>query len=184
MGRTCVFCASSPLTGELRQVARALGQALADAGDELVYGGTTTGLMGAVADGARDAGGRVVGVVPDTIASLGSVDGRVDELVEVATLGERKVAMLDGTDRVVVLAGGLGTLDELLEVLTMRQLGLLDADLDVVVLDPTGHWVHLRRQFDLLVERDAARPTSVRVRWERDVAGVLRGPPDAAPSDH
>lgn len=174
MGRTCVFCASSPLTDDLRRLANDLGRTLAEVGDEVVYGGTMTGLMAEVASGARGAGGRVVGVVPDTIAALGSVDQDVDELVEVATLGERKVRMLDGVHRVVVLAGGLGTLDELLEVLTMRQLGLLDSNLDVVVLDPTGHWDHLRQQLDVLVERGAARPTSVRVRWVPDVAGVLR----------
>ncbi len=178
MGRTCVFCASSPLTGELRRLARALGTALAEAGDELVYGGTMTGLMGELAAGARAGGGRVVGVVPHAIAALGSVDRRADELVEVETLGERKVRMLVGVDRVVTLAGGLGTLDELLEVLTMRQLGLLPTDLDVVVLDPTGHWDHLRQQFDLLADRGAARPTAVRVRWVTDVAGVLRTPTD------
>lgn len=176
MARTCVFCGSSPLTAELRQLARALGRALGEAGDELVYGGTATGLMGEVADGARDAGGRVVGVVPHTIAALGAVDRRADELVEVDTLGQRKVAMLEGTDRVVVLAGGLGTLDELLEALTMRQLGLLPAGLDIVVLDPTGHWTLLREQFELLAQRRAARPEAVRVRWVTDVAGVLRPP--------
>lgn len=173
--RTCVFCGSSPMTAELRGLGRELGRALGAAGDELVYGGTTTGLMAEVAAGAREAGGRVVGVVPRAIAALGSVDLEVDELVEVETLGERKVAMLAGTDRVVVLAGGLGTLDELLEVLTMRQLGLLPVDLDVVVLDPTGHWRALREQFEVLVERRAARPTSVRIRWVQDVTGALRG---------
>lgn len=176
MTRTVVFCASSSQTAELRQLARDLGRALGAADDELVYGGTTTGLMGSVADGAREAGGRVVGVVPEAIAALGSVDRRADELVEVATLGQRKVEMLHGTDRVVVLAGGLGTLDELLEVLTMRQLGILPSDLDVVVLDPTGHWAPLRDQLDLLVGRSAARPDAVAVRWERDVAGALRRP--------
>ena len=173
MGRTCVFCGSSPLTRELRRLAHDLGRALAEDGDEVVYGGTMTGLMGEVAAGARAAGGRVVGVVPHTIAALGSVDRRVDELVEVETLGQRKVAMLDGVQRVVALAGGLGTLDELLEVLTMRQLGLLDGRLDVVVLDPTGHWAHLRQQLDLLVERGAARPSATRIRWEVDLAAVV-----------
>lgn len=172
------------MTPDLRGLARELGRALGTAGDELVYGGTVTGLMGEVADGAREAGGRVVGVVPAAIAALGSLDEGLDELVEVDTLGERKVAMLAGTERVVVLAGGLGTLDELLEVLTMRQLGLLPADLDVVVLDTSRHWAPLRDQLDLLVDREAARRTSVHVRWEQDVAGALQGPrpgPDPDP---
>lgn len=173
MGRTCVFCASSPLTGDLRRLAHDLGRALAAAGDEVVYGGTMTGLMGELAAGVRAGDGHVIGVVPHTIAALGSVDQRADELVEVETLGQRKVAMLDGVDRVVALAGGLGTLDELLEVLTMRQLGLLDDRLDVVVLDPTGHWAHLRQQLEVLVERGATRPSATRIRWEVDVAAVV-----------
>lgn len=181
MGRTVVFCASSPLTADLRRLARAVGRAIAEDGDELVYGGTLTGLMGEVADGAREAGGRVVGVVPHMIAALGSVDRRVDELVEVETLGERKVAMVTDAHRVVTLAGGLGTLDELLEVLTMRQLGQLPAELDVVVLDPSGHWAPLREQFEHLAELGAARRTAVRVRWETDVAGVVRATTDAPP---
>lgn len=171
------------MTAELRSVARGLGEALGAAGDEVVYGGTTTGLMAEVADGVRAAGGRVVGVVPHAIAALAAVDEEVDELVEVDTLGERKVAMTAGVGRVVVLAGGLGTLDELLEVLTMRQLGLLSSDLDVVVLDPTGHWEHLRAQFDLLVERGAARAASVRVRWVGDVTDVRRAPNRSAGPD-
>lgn len=175
--RTCVFCGSAPMTAELRSLARSLGETIGEAGDEVVYGGTMTGLMAEVARGAREAGGRVVGVVPHAIAALGSVDDEVDELVEVETLGERKVAMTAGAGRVVVLAGGLGTLDELLEVLTMRQLGLLPDGLDVVVLDPTGHWEHLRAQLDVLVATGAARPTSVRVRWVDDVTGVRREPP-------
>lgn len=174
MGRTCVFCASSPLTADLRRLAGALGRALAEDGDEVVYGGTMTGLMGEVAAGARAAGGHVVGVVPGAVAALGSVDDRADELVRVDTLGERKVAMLRGVHRVVALAGGLGTLDELLEALTMRQLGLVSDDLDVVVLDPTGHWDHLRAQLDVLVDRGAARPGAVRIRWAADVAAVVR----------
>jgi len=180
-----VFCSSSPLTPELRELARTLGVALGQAGDEVVYGGTMTGLMAELARGARDGGARVVGVVPRALSSLDSVDRDADELVEVETLGERKVAMLADTGRVVVLAGGLGTLDELLEVLTMRQLGLLPADLDVVVLDPTGHWDLLREQFALLVDREAARAAAVRVRWVRDVARVLREPdrPPVTPTE-
>jgi uncharacterized protein (TIGR00730 family) len=181
MGRTCVFCASSELTADLRRLAADLGHALARDGDEVVYGGTMTGLMGEVAAATRAAGGRVVGVVPGSIAALGSVDDRLDELVRVDTLGERKVAMLRGVHRVVALAGGLGTLDELLEVLTMRQLGLVPEGLDVVVLDPTGHWDHLRAQLDVLVDRGAARPSAVRIRWVVDVAGVVGATDDGLP---
>lgn len=181
MGRTCVFCSSSPIDDHLHSLARELGAAIVRGGDELVYGGTTTGLMGEVAAGARGAGGRVIGVVPATIAALGSVDDRCDELVEVETMGERKEAMMRASHRFVVLPGGIGTLDELLEVMTYRQLGLIDSHVDIVLLDPDGHWDALVAQLDSLVAAGTARSTSVRVRHATTVADALAGPgPGAA----
>lgn len=175
MNRTCVFCASSDLGEELAGIARALGEAVARAGDELVYGGTTNGLMGEVAAGARAAGGRVVGIVPSSMADHPALDVEADERLVTTTLGARKLAMVDGTHRFVVLAGGLGTLDELLEVLTMRQLGLLDTDIDVVVLDPTGHWSSLRRLLADLVDAGAASAAAADVRWVTDAAAAVGG---------
>lgn len=176
MGRTCVFCASSRVAGDLHALARDLGAAVARAGDELVYGGTTTGLMADVAAGARAAGGRVVGVVPATIAALGSVDRRADEIVEVATMGERKVEMTRGAHRVVTLVGGLGTLDELLEVMTFRQLGLVASDVDLVLLDPHGFWTPLRDQLRAMREAGTAGPAATRLRTVGTVAEAVRTP--------
>ena len=173
MPRTCVFCSSSTLSTGLHTLARELGRGIAEVGDDLVYGGTLTGLMGEVAAGARAGGGRVVGVVPATLAALGSVDRHCDELVEVVSLGERKEVMMRGAHRVVVLPGGIGTLDEVLEVLTHRQLGELDGAVDVVLLDPAGFWDPLRTMLARMVEHGTARATAVRVRTAATVAEAL-----------
>lgn len=174
MARTCVFCSSSSLAAPLHALARRLGEAVARSGDELVYGGTTTGLMLEVADGARQAGGRVIGVVPARIAALGSVDRRCDELIEVETMGERKVEMMRDVHRFVVLAGGLGTLDELLEVLTFRQLGLLEPDVDVVLLDHDDFWQPLLTQIDTMRAAGTVRADTPAPRIARTVEEALR----------
>lgn len=179
MARTCVFCSSSTVSRATHGLARELGRAIAEDGDELVYGGTATGLMVEVADGARGAGGRVVGVVPSTIAALGSVDRRCDELVEVETLGERKVEMMRGSHRVVALVGGIGTLDEVLEALTFRQLGLLAPDVDVVLLDPEGFWDPLLAQLDAMRAAGTLRPGAGRLRVARTVGDVIDPSPAA-----
>ncbi len=176
MARTTVFCASSPLAEHHHRLARELGAAIARAGDDLVYGGTTTGLMGDVAGAARAAGGRVVGVVPVAMLDLWSVDRRCDELVDVPDLGARKAELVRDARRVVVLVGGLGTLDELLEVMTFRQLGLVGHDVDIVLLDPDGFWDPVLAQLQAMRDTGTARETTTRVRVARSVAEVLRGP--------
>lgn len=169
MGRTCVFCASSELSPDLHVLAATLGAAIAASGDDLVYGGTTTGLMGAVAAGARSAGGRVVGYVPAALEPTWAVDRALDELVVVGSMGERKERMLADTHRVVVLPGGIGTLDELLEAMTFRQLGLVPADVDIVLLDPHGTWDALRAQLDDLVTLGTVSAHNARLRVARTV---------------
>ena len=121
----CVFCAASPgRDPRYAQVARAVGESLARRGIELVYGGGRLGLMGAVADGALAAGGRVTGVIPAglvdrELAHLGVTDLRI-----VTTLHERKAVMAELADAFLALPGGLGTLEELAEVLSWAQLEL------------------------------------------------------------
>lgn len=174
MPRTCVFCSSSTVATAWHTLARELGAAIARSGDDLVYGGTTTGLMGEVASGARQAGGSVVGVLPADMRELWSVDERC-ELVLVGSLGERKQAMVRDAHRVVVLPGGLGTLDELLEVLTFRQLGLVDSEVDVVLLDPDGFWQPLLDQFAAMLAAGTVRGTTARVRIATTVAEAVGG---------
>jgi uncharacterized protein (TIGR00730 family) len=121
----CVFCGSS--AGDdpaFLAAAEALGRAVATSGRALIYGGSRTGLMGAVAGAALAAGGRVTGVIPRGLVEKEVAHDALTELRVVAGMHDRKAAMSDLADAFVALPGGLGTLEELFEVWTWAQLGL------------------------------------------------------------
>ena len=115
--------------------ARQLGRELAGRGIALVYGGGAGGMMGALADAALAAGARVVGVVPESMLERGEGHLRLTEFVRVTTLQERKARMAELADAFVALPGGLGTLNELLEMLTWGQLGLHTKPIGLVNTD-------------------------------------------------
>ena len=122
----CVFCGSS--TGKdaiYADAARSLGHLLADSGHSLIYGGGNIGLMGIVADAVLSRGGKVTGVIPDFLMKREVGHLGLTELLVVTSMHERKKKMADLTDAFVALPGGWGTLDELAEILTWRQLGLI-----------------------------------------------------------
>ena len=122
--RICVFAGSSPgRRPEYVTAARALGRALADERIGLVYGGAGVGLMGAVADAVLDRGGSVVGVMPRALVEREVAHAGLTELGVVGSMHERKAEMADLADAFVALPGGLGTLEEMFEVLTWAQLG-------------------------------------------------------------
>lgn len=122
-----VFCGSSPgVSPDFRTAAAALGRGLAQSGLRLVFGGGRVGLMGALADAAVEAGGRVIGVIPEFLTRLEVAHEGVSELVVTDSMHSRKQRMYELSDAFVVLPGGLGTLDEALEVITWRQLHLHD----------------------------------------------------------
>ena len=119
MKRITVFCGSSSGTEEIYTAqAILLGQTLADRNIELVYGGANVGLMGAVADGVLNNGGKVIGVLPNFLRSKEIAHPQLTELILVDTMHERKTKMNDLCDGVIALPGGFGTLDELFEMLT------------------------------------------------------------------
>jgi uncharacterized protein (TIGR00730 family) len=123
--RVCVFCgASAGRDPRYSEVATAVGGALASRGIELVYGGGRVGLMGAVADGALAAGGRVTGVIPTGLIERELAHAGITAMRIVTTLHERKAAMAELSDAFLALPGGLGTLEELAEVLSWAQLEL------------------------------------------------------------
>ncbi|MFT6811217.1 MAG: hypothetical protein ACJA01_004465 [Saprospiraceae bacterium] len=125
MNRITVFCGSSLGTEQIFEVkARLLGQKLAKANIELVYGGANIGLMGAVADGALMDKGTVIGVLPNFLKSKEIAHRGLTELILVNSMHERKTKMNDLCDGVIALPGGFGTLEELFEMLTWAQLGL------------------------------------------------------------
>jgi hypothetical protein len=151
----CVFCASSELAGGRdRAVAAELGCAIASQGWGLVYGGGNTGLMGEVARGALATGGRVIGVIPHRLVDLELAFDGVTEMIRTETMRERKHVMDARSDAFVVLPGGIGTLEELVEILTLKQLGFHDRP--IVVLDPRGYWEPLHAQVDRMVDEGLA----------------------------
>ncbi len=185
----CVYCASSEsVSAELRALAAELGHALAAQGWSLVYGGGNVGLMGEVARAALAAGAHVTGVIPHRLADREIALEDVTELVRTETMRERKGLMDDRSDAFVVLPGGIGTLEELVEILTLKQLGYHDRA--IVVLDAGGYWDPFLAQLDRMVElglADASLPGLLDA--THDVAGTIaairgyrprRGSPDDA----
>ena len=136
MQRICVFLGSNPgKKPAYLAAAQALGAELARRGLTVVYGGSNVGLMGALADAALDAGGRVIGIIPEALRQKEVAHLGLSELHVVASMHERKARMAELSDGFIALPGGLGTLEELCEVLTWAQLGfhakpcgLLDVD--------------------------------------------------------
>jgi uncharacterized protein (TIGR00730 family) len=125
MRRLCVFCGSSVgARAEYAESARGLGRALAGRDLGLVYGGGHIGLMGVLADAVLGAGGRVFGVIPQSMVESELAHPGLTELHVVATMHQRKALMADLADGFLALPGGFGTADELFEILTWSQLGL------------------------------------------------------------
>ena len=125
MKRVCVFSGSSPGADlAYRAAATDLGHALADRGIEVVYGGAHVGLMGTVADAALEAGGHVIGVIPQSLVDREIAHPGLSDLRVVDSMHERKAVMAELADAFVALPGGVGTLEELFEVYTWNQLGL------------------------------------------------------------
>lgn len=157
MRSICVFCGSSPgLRPEYVQVARDAGRLIAERGWTLVYGGGRVGLMGAVADAALAAGGRVVGVIPKMLLDLEVGHLGLSELRVVQSLAERKQVMGELSDAFLSLPGGLGTLDELCEVWTWAQLGLHRKPCGL--LNPDGYFDALIDFMDHAVAEGFQRP--------------------------
>ena len=123
--RWCVFCGSAPGNdSRFVEYATALGTALARAGNELVYGGGRTGLMGAVADAAVAAGGRVFGIIPQQLEDREVAHRGISDLRIVGSMHERKALMAELSDGFVALPGGFGTFEEFCEAVTWVQLGI------------------------------------------------------------
>jgi uncharacterized protein (TIGR00730 family) len=120
----CVYCGSGPGTNPLFvDAAVAFGKALAENGIRLVYGGGSLGLMGAVATSVLDHGGTVTGIIPDFLTARENALTRVQEMIVTPDMHERKRLMFEHSDAFVALPGGIGTLEELVEQLTWKQLG-------------------------------------------------------------
>ncbi|MFE3878859.1 TIGR00730 family Rossman fold protein [Kitasatospora sp. NPDC059146] len=140
----CVFCSAYSLDDRYSAPAAEFARLLGEGGHTLVWGGSNAGLMGLLADEAKAAGGRLVGVLVEMLRHKG-YDG-ADELVMTADLAERKRELAARADAVVVLVGGLGTMDEVTEVLELKKHGIFDKP--VVLLDTEGFYTGLRTQLE------------------------------------
>ena len=179
MKRICVFCgANAGRDPAYREAAQALGTLLAREGLGLVYGGASIGLMGAVADAARAAGGEVIGVIPQALMKREIAHAGLADLRVVGSMHERKALMAELADGFIALPGGVGTLEELFEVWTWVHLGLHRKP--CALLDVAGFYSGLARFIDhvdaegflrdgvremLLVERDPAALLAAMRAW-------------------
>lgn len=155
----CVYCGSSDRgPAAHRDTARAFGTELAQQGIRLVYGGGRVGVMGTIADAVLDGGGSVVGVIPEFLMRHEVGHEGVTQLEIVATMHERKARMAELSDGFVILPGGLGTLEELFEIVTWKQLGLHNKP--IIVVNSAGYWDGLGQVIDGIIDAGYARPES------------------------
>jgi uncharacterized protein (TIGR00730 family) len=169
----CVYCGSSDgVPRRYLDLAAETGSAIAARGWTLVSGGGRRSMMGAVALAAREGGARTVGVIPRSMVEREWADHDSDELLVTETMRERKALMDSSADGFVALAGGLGTLEELLEIWVARSLGMHTKP--VVVLDPDGLFAPLRRQLADLAALGFVRPEALRAcAWAAAVPEAL-----------
>lgn len=154
-----VFSSSSDAVDPLFfEVARSLGRRIAERGDTLIYGGANVGLMGAMAKTAQQAGGRIVGVIPKYIGDRGIAFDEADELIFTANLRERKAIMEQRGDAFIVLPGGFGTLEETVEIITLKQ--LQQHLKPIVILNAHGFYDPLHTLFEHFYEQHFAKPAS------------------------
>lgn len=157
--RVCVYCSSSSRVDAVHVAAAVeLGTALGERGDTLVWGGATVGCMGELARAVRAAGGRTEGVIPEAMVAREIADRESAELVITTDMGARKAEMARRADAFIALPGGFGTLEELLEQLTLRLLSFHHKPL--VLIDIGGFWQPLLTLFEHFVREGFARPES------------------------
>ena len=173
MAAICVFCSSSErISSHYVDLATAVGTELARRGHSLVSGGGSVSCMGAVARAARAGGAHTVGVIPEALQALEVADEDSDELVVTPDMRTRKAEMDGRADAFLALPGGIGTLEELIEVWVARVLGMHDKP--VVVLDPDGLFAPLRTMVEHLVDLGFARASVWdALTWTSDIAGAF-----------
>lgn len=157
LSSVAVYCSSSnKVRSSYMEAAELLGGMLAQAGIRLVYGDGGIGLMAAVAKGALDAGGEVLGVIPQFMVDQGWNNPRSTRTIVTETMHERKATICREVDAMVALPGGIGTFEELLECLTWKQLGLHSCP--VVILNTDGYFDRLLACIDYMIDEQMMRP--------------------------
>ncbi|HPD82339.1 MAG: TIGR00730 family Rossman fold protein [Alphaproteobacteria bacterium] len=176
----CVYCgSSSKVDDKYKNAAKKMGHLIAEQGWGVVYGGGRVGLMGLVADGALEKGASVIGIIPEHIQEREVQHTDLTELHVVDTMHVRKQMMVDKSQAFIILPGGLGTLDELFELLTWKQLGLHDKPIVIVNID--GYWEKLLETINHIAGESFMRKEDkglfVSVDRVEDVAAAIKNAP-------
>ena len=170
-----IYCSSSNKVREsYMQAAERLGELFAKANIQLIYGDGGIGLMAAAAQGALDAGGKVLGVIPQFMVDAGWNNPHSTKTIVTETMHERKATICQHADAMVALPGGIGTFEELLECLTWKQLGLHTCP--VVILNTDGYYDRLLSCIDYMIEEQMMRPI------HREMFIVVSTPEEVLPS--
>lgn len=177
----CVYCGSSSKVDDAyKQAATTMGHLIAAEGWGVVYGGGRVGLMGLVADAALEKGASVVGIIPEHIQEREVEHNDLTELHVVDTMHVRKQMMVDRSEAFIILAGGLGTLDEFFELMTWKQLGLHDKP--IVVVNINGYWTKMLESIDHIAAegfmREEDKGLFVSVDTVEDVAEAIKNAPN------
>ncbi len=152
----CVYCGSSPnKEPAIEAEIRAFGREIAQRGVRLIYGGSSRGLMGAIADEVLGAGGKVTGVIPKALEGRESAHRGLTELKVVETMHGREQALFDLADAFVAFPGGFGTMVEIIEMITWKQFGIHGKP--IVIANIGGYFDPLLQQFDVAIRRKFAR---------------------------
>jgi uncharacterized protein (TIGR00730 family) len=154
--KVCVFASSSSrINNEYNIAASKLGEILAQSNIEVVYGGGGIGLMGILADAVIKNGGKVTGVIPSFMQDEGWGHDGIEDMIITPDMGERKKKMFGLSDGVIALPGGIGTLEELAEAITLKQLSLFDGP--IIILNTLGFYDHLIDFLDNMVDNHFLR---------------------------
>lgn len=178
--RVAVYAASSSqVSSEYIDAAAELGRTLAAEGIEIVYGAGKVGLMGALADAALDAGGKVTGVIPQFMVDNGWCREKLTNLIVTPNMHTRKEKIVSLADATIALPGGVGTLEELMEIITWKQLGLYANP--IVILNTRGYFNPLKEMLERAVEEKFMREIH-RNLWSiadtpRQAADLIRNTP-------
>lgn len=154
--KVCVFAASSSrIDGEYSIAASKLGTLLAGAGMEVIYGGGGIGLMGKLADAVIEGGGKITGVIPGFMKEEGWGHPGISEMIVTTDMGQRKKTMFEMSDAVIALPGGIGTIEELTEAITLKQLGLYRGP--VIILNTLSYYGHFIEFLDHMINGNFLR---------------------------
>ena len=181
INKVCVFAASSPgITKNYLEAGREMARILVNNQVTMNYGAGSVGIMGAMADEMLEMNGNVTGIIPEFMTEMGWAHPKLKELRIVKTMHERKSLMIDDVDAIIAMPGGVGTLEELLETITLKQLGKFLKP--IVILNTANFYDPLIKYFELMISQNFMRPLHGKI-WQvannpSEVIDLITNEPD------